>query len=136
MNDSVGLGIIVFGAPLLATALVSWLLHFFVALNAPPARRAAWTAGIAYVVVAILCVVIAPEAYWWEAPLAAIPAALIAFWWWRNDFARGWIDDADGVPDGVQLANSDWRVGLMFVGAILAIYALRVLLRLAEQGMF
>jgi hypothetical protein len=111
------------------------LLHYFVALTSPPTQRAAWTVGIAYLILAAICMVALPLEYWWAAPLAPVLGAPIAFWWWRNDFGRDWIDDSQGIPQGVELANDDWRVGLIFVGIIFALFALRFVIRLVEQGL-
>jgi len=124
-------GFIAIALPLLAIGLVSWLLHYFVALTEAPARRAAWTVGIAYVVVSFATDLAMPPEYWWSVPLAAIPGAIIAFWWWKDDFGRAWIDDAQGIPEGVELANEDWQIGLIFVGGIIVFFVLRFLIRLA-----
>jgi len=113
MSDALVVAFIAVGTPLLFVALVSWALHYFVALGSPPARRAAWTAGIAYAVIALAGVLMTPLEYWWAPPLAPIPAALIAFWWWRNDFRRDWIDDLQAVSDDVELATDDWRIYLL-----------------------
>ena len=43
-----------------------------------------------------------------------IPPALVAYWFWRREFRRAWVDDND-IPEGVSLANDDWKVGLAFV---------------------
>jgi hypothetical protein len=134
MRDALFIGLLLVGIPFVIIAFVSWLLHYFVALNAPPTRRAAWTVGIAYVVASAFWLFGGPEGDRWEGPFAAIPGALIAFWWWRDDFRRGWIDDSDGVPEGVELANTDWRIGLLGVGLLIAVAALKVFLRQASAG--
>jgi len=119
MRDVLVIGGFSIGVTLLVIAFVSWILHYFVALGSPPAKRAAWTSGIAYLVAAVFCAFAAPSDYWWAAPLAPVPAALIAFWWWRNDFRRDWIGDSHGAPEGVELATDDWRIGLLqLLGAI------------------
>jgi hypothetical protein len=134
MNDAVALSIIVFCMPLLAVALVSWVLHYFVALTSPPIKRAAWTVALAYVVAALFCTFSAPEEYAWAAPLATIPGALIAFWWWRSDFRRAWLDSANDLPEGVELANDDWRAGLILLAGLLGFAVFKVLFRLIERG--
>ena len=122
MRDALLIAAFSIGLTLFIIAIVSWLLHYFVALASPPAKRAALTSGIAYLAAALFCVFAAPSEYWWAAPLAPIPAALIAFWWWRNDFRRDWIDsDVQDVPEDVELASDDWRVGLLRLLALLTI---------------
>jgi hypothetical protein len=134
MNDAVALAIMVFGAPLGALAFVTWLLQYFVALKSPPTQRAAWTVGPAYMVAATLCAFGAPEGYWWAAPFASIPAALVVFWWWRRAFRRAWLNSADDLPQGTVLANDDWRAGLIFIGGTIAFLALGMLIRRVERG--
>ena len=130
MNDVVGVVVLAFGFPFVIIAFVRWLLHYFVMLKSPPARRAAWTVIPAFLVATVFSGAAAPD-YWWIGPLASVPLALIAFWWWRDDFRRDWFDDAEGLPDGVETANDDWRVGLMFVGLLGAIVIGRFLFKLA-----
>ena len=104
----------------------SWLLHYFVALRSPPTKRAAWIAGISYLVASAIWLLGGPEDYKWESPFAALPGALIVFWWWRVDFRRDWIDDAQGSTDGVELANTDWRVGILGVLGLIVAGAIKV----------
>jgi hypothetical protein len=136
MNEAMVVGFIVIAVPLVALALVTWLLHYFIALKSPPTQRAAWTVGIAYPIVLALCASAVPEEYWWEAPLAGVPGALLAFWWWRMDFREAWVDASKDVPEGVKLANDDWRIGLIFVAGLIGFLALRVVLRLIARGQF
>ncbi len=128
MADILRIGLIIIGMPLIGFALITWLLHYFVALRSTPLKRAAWIVGIAYLVLAAVCIVAVPLEYWWAAPLAPLPGALIAFWWWRNDFQRDWIDDAQGVPDEVELATDDWLIGLLqLLAAVTVVFGIAVL---------
>jgi len=129
MRDVVFIAFVFFGMPLLFVAVASWVLHYVVALSSPPARRAAWTAGMAYVLVAVASVFMTRMESWWIAPLAPIPAALLAFWFWRNDFRRDWIDEAEDAPDGVELATDDWRIGLLQLGAFIMVVLAAVTIR-------
>lgn len=115
------------GMPLVIIAFVSWFLHYFVALKSPPTVRAAWIVGIAYVVASAFWLFGGPVGERWEGPFAAIPGALLAFWFWRGDFRRDWIDDARGIPDGVEIANTDWRIGLIGIVGLLVVAAIKVL---------
>lgn len=127
MWDAVMLGVIFVGAPFIIIAIVSWVIHYFVALTSRPTERAAWTVGIAFVV-AVVAWLFSGEGAAWQAPLAALPGGLIAFWWWRDDFRRDWIDDAHGVPEGVELANTNWRIGLVGVVTFIALAGMKAML--------
>lgn len=134
MGEALLAAFIFVGIPFVIIAFTSWLLHYFIALKSPPAHRAAWTVGIAYLVASAVWLFGGPEGDRWEGPFAAIPGALIAFWWWRDDFRRDWIDDSQGIPEGVELANHDWRIGLLGVLVLIAIGALKVVIRRASTG--
>ena len=79
---------------LLIVAFVSFVAHYVVALNSPPVQRARWTAGIAYVAAALSLTLPAfssekeVEIIGWFGPILALPAGLIAYWFWRADFRR------------------------------------------------
>ena len=130
MNDTLSTAIILFIGPLTALIVVTWLLRFFVALKAPPRRRAAWTAGIGYIIVVGVCTYYIPGAYWWVPPLTAIPGTLIMFWWWQREFRNAWIEASDEGFEDVKLANDDWRVGLLLLGGLIVLLAIRVVIRL------
>ena len=134
MSDTLLLGIVLVAMPFLVVVFVSWILHYFVALNSPPTQRALWIVGISYLAAAGFWYFGGPDGDKWEGPLAAIPGALIAFWWWRDDFRRDWIDDSEGVPEGVELANSDWRIGLIGVAMLFALVAAKVMFRAASPS--
>jgi hypothetical protein len=129
MNDAVALAILVVGIPLMLFAVVTWFFHFFVALRAPPSRRAVWTVGVASLIVTPVCMSSAPPEYAIYAPAAVIPAGLIAFWAWRAVFRQGWVADGGGLPE-TELANEDWRIGLIIVTEIVVNRAFRALLEL------
>jgi hypothetical protein len=122
---------------LLIVAFVSWVLHYMVALGSPPIQRARRTAGLAYIVATIALTLPAfgsereIEVLDWLGPILALPAGLVAYWFWRNDFRRDWIDDSGSLPEGVELANDDWRVGLIFVVGVAVILAIKAAVRLA-----
>lgn len=127
MGEVLVVAFIFVAMPFVVIAFVSWLLHYFVALNSPPKERALWIVGIGYVVASVVWLFGGPEGDRWEGPFAAIPAAALLYWWWRRDFREAWIDDAHGVPDGVELANTDWRVGLLGVAGLFVVAAIKVL---------
>lgn len=134
MKDTVLITFAALAGPLAAIAPVTWILHFFVALRSTPTRRAAWTVVPSYVIVAVLLTFSIPAEDAWAVPLASIPAALIAFWFWRRDFREAWVISVDHLPEGTKLANDDWVAGLMFVAAILGLAVLRALLHLFLRG--
>lgn len=127
MDEGLLVVVLFVGIPLVIIAMLSWVLHYFVALNAPPQRRALWIAGISYTVASALWLFSGPEGMKWQGPFAALPGGLLAYWFWHNDFKRDWIDDAEGVPEGVELANTDWRIGLLGLLALLLVAAVKVI---------
>lgn len=120
--------------PLGVIAMASWLLHYFVALNLPPTQRAAWITGISYIIASALWLFGGPEGDRWEGPFAAIPGGLIVFWFWQSDFRRDWIDHTQGVPEGVELANTDWRIGLAGLVSLLVAAAIKMTLLRSAVG--
>lgn len=120
---------------LLINMPISFVLYRFVALNAPPERRAFWTIfpgyigaaasvgfGMSGLVNPILSVII------------PIPGALLCYWWLLHDLRKGWIDNPDDLPEGVTLANSDWRVGLAGVVALIIAATIKVMIRKSALG--
>ena len=134
MSDTLLATFLFLAMPLTFIIFISWLLHYFVALNSTPGRRAAWIVGISYVAASAFWLIGGPEGDRWEGPFAAIPGALLALWWWRADFRRDWIDESQGVPEGVELANTDWRIGLAAVLSLIAAAAFKVLFLRSAVG--
>jgi len=135
MADILSLGLIVVVVPLLMIAAISFGLHYFIALSAPPSRRAAWTVGIAYLATAAILIFGGIQEYAAYAPLAAVPGGLAVFWFWRRDFRRGWIEDAEALPDGVTIANDDWRLGLLQLLALMTLAIGAGLIRVLARGL-
>ena len=104
-------------------AFGSAILHYFVALNSPPSRRAFWTVAPAYLGVALMAGFgdgDAPFPFWvW--PIGAILPAAIAYWFWMNDFEKRWYDGIEDLPDDVPLANHDWKNGLLQLAALMVL---------------
>ena len=115
-------------------APITFALRYFVALRAPPTVRAAWTAGIAYLITTAFWLFGGPvgSANW--APLVALPGAAIAFLFWRSDFRRGWIEDVENMPQGVRLANDDWAAGLVRLLGLVATAAIAAFIRMYMKG--
>ena len=138
MSDDL-VGILAFaGVGLLATAMASQIFSYFIALNATPFLRAAWTAGLGYWVATAFVMFMLRYGYepgdpFWAGPSAAplycLPSGLLALLFWYGEFRRAWVSDADPVPRGTRLANSDWRVGLFTIVSTIAVAALAVLIR-------
>ncbi len=116
-------------AGLLIITMISLGLKFFVALRSPPTQRAAWTAGLSYILTTMVFVFGGVEGYEWAAPLVALPGALIVFWFWRKDFRRGWVDDPERLADGRTLQNDDWLTGLLQLLGLFAVAALAAYVR-------
>lgn len=121
MNGNILILVIALCGPLLPIAFISFALHYFVALKARPARRALWTAGLAYALTAIVLVAALPAGHAPFGLLAAIPAGLIAFLFWKNDFQRDWIESAEQLPEGAELLDDDWRIGLLRLAILMTI---------------
>jgi len=128
------IAVIGLGIPLVLMAFLTWILHYFVALKTRPSSRTAWTVGIAFLIVAALFMWGTPAGYeLWSVPLI-IPAALIAFWFWKTEFRRAWIEDADQLPDGVTLADDDWVSGLLRLALVIVVGLGIALIRWVMKG--
>ncbi len=144
MSDTAKIALMLAGTGVVSMYFVSAALGFFVALNARPARRAAWNVGIPYLLASAgttyLLAVTIPDSFGepspidpWLAPLLMAPGALIAFllrlWVYRST----WVESIDDLAEGESLANDDWRVGifqlLIFVGFLLALGIWRFLVK-------
>ena len=110
----------------LFVAVLSFAFHYIIALRDLPDRRAAWTAGAAYFVTTLTFLFSGPsEGMQYFAPLTALPGGLIAYWWWRAEFRKAWVDDPAELPDGINLANDDWRIGAALVVGVIVIAVLK-----------
>lgn len=132
MSDEVML-IVIFILPLTAMAVVTMALVWFVALNARPLPRAAWMAGLAYLIIAPVYFFVPLNGFQIAGGLlAAIPMALIIFWYWYGDFRSRWVDEA--AADGVKLENSNWKIGLGTLIAMIVVAGVKVYLRRRFRG--
>ena len=121
MNETVLLLVVAICGPLLLIAFISFVLHYFVALKSKPTRRALWTAGLAYVLTSLILLFGLPASQSFYGPLAAAPGGLIAFLFWKNDFQRDWIDSSEQIPEGVELLDDDWRIGLLRLAVLVTV---------------
>jgi len=132
MTETLVIVILSVVAPIAIIGVVSWLLHSVIALNSPPRIRAQWLAGVSYVVTSGFWFFGGTAGERWQGPLAAIPAGLLAFWFWHREFRHGWVEEGDTLPDGVKLANSDWKVGVVaLIGLVVAALIKTIVLRSA-----
>lgn len=126
-------GLLLAGIALAAMGLVSVALSFIVALRQPPARRAGWTAGAAYALVAFGGTFLHLFGAGKWTPLIAAPGALAVFYYWWLSLRYGWTADVVQTPEGPVRQKDDWREGLfclalaMAAGAAVAL--LHVLIR-------
>ena len=147
MNDVLLFAFFIAAGGFVATYILCLALNFVIALKAPPNRRATWTVGIASAVVSIAAVVSiilvsrdpsAPKAPFpidpLEVPLLLVPGTIIIFLLLRWGYRSAWIDEAEGLPEGVKLANDDWRRGAIALLVIVALLAARALFRLYMHG--
>ena len=87
-------------ASLLIIALVAAVLHFFVALNAPPRRRAFWTVAPAYALCVFFGTAPADSPFpIWVWPVGALVPAAIWYWFWLRDFEKRWYQNLEDLPD-------------------------------------
>lgn len=121
---------------LAVVAIASLVFSFFIALKSTPGRRAAWTAGLAYLAATLILAMMTSEetGIYAFAPLViALPGAMLAYWYWFATFRRAWVDDAGDLPAHVEAEDDDWRAGLMRLAlilvAVIAIGGTRLLLR-------
>jgi len=137
MPDAAGgwedaLAVAVFAAVMALTFMIvaAVVLSYFVALRSPPSQRAAWTAGIAYLLVALILIFGFLPGYELVSVLAAIPAALVVFLGCRLIFQRAWIDAADERADQDDIEDDDWKIGLFRLGAVVTVVVGIVALKL------
>ncbi len=98
-----------------------------IALKKRPDERAMWTASLAYLGAAMLFVFMGGELIpVWLAPIVPLPGALIIYFWLRNTYRKGWVED-DQIVEGMSIENDDWRVGIGVIIAALVAAAIKVL---------
>lgn len=121
-KDALLFGTAAFGAGFIGIWFVSNVLKFFVALKEPPARRASWIVGLGYLGISTIFVLsLDMDGYEYWAPLVCFPGAFLAYWFHYRQFKFAWIESADDLPDGIDLAVDDWRVGLVRLLALVVL---------------
>jgi hypothetical protein len=105
-------------------AILSYPLHRFIGLKSPPTARAAWTVGVSFVlttnvILAAIAAGLAPVERLLT-PIAAVPGALLTFWFWRTAFRRAWIDEDRPLRWHETIEEDDWLVVLVpFLASVL-----------------
>jgi hypothetical protein len=140
MNDTILFALLIAGAGFVITYVLGAVLNFFVALKSRPVRRAAWTIGIAYVVLsiatewAILVAKSDPGAPTGSfpvdpliVPLLIVPGALAVFMLRLWGYRATWVEDESELREGEKLANDDWRIGLGVLALVIAVLLARAL---------
>ena len=79
---------------------IAFGLSYFVALTARPSERAAWTSGVAFVIVTSIFLFGGVSFLAITAPLAALPGGMIAYWFCRRKFQKAWQEDSDVAKEG------------------------------------
>lgn len=116
-----------FGISFVFIAMIAWVCNWFLALKSRPPRRALLTAGIPYILVSTLFTIMDTGVLpFWLGPVVPLPAALIVYGWLRYEYGRSWIDDDLVTPD-IKIRNTDWRVGLAALAAVLVPAAIKVI---------
>lgn len=101
--------------------LMSSILIKFVALKKPPKERAMWTIGVSFTTYMVLLLTISPSEYVFPAIALSILPTLLIYIYFKRELIKLWYDDPSLIPDGVKIANDDWRVGLyLLVSAVIA----------------
>jgi hypothetical protein len=121
------------GICLLMIVFGSFILNFFVALKERPKRRAAWTVGIPFVVVALFATFSGPPIYQWIWPLSAFIGAVPVYLYYLRQYNFAWVESVDDLPEGVSLAEDDWRSGLVYLFVFMGVAALLVFIRYAVK---
>ncbi|NLR38533.1 hypothetical protein [Novosphingobium sp. ERW19] len=115
--------------------MASFVVVKFVGLQSPPIRRAVLTAASAYALCSGFLIFGGASEYAIWVPLVSIPAAIGVYHYWKAGFLRAWYDDPSQIPEGVGIANQDWRVGLYAVaGAAIILMVKKAPLIFAVQN--
>ncbi|MBX7533442.1 hypothetical protein K3165_10945 [Qipengyuania sp. 1XM1-15A] len=133
MPEWASIVLLVAGIGFIMIAIATAILHFFVGLRQPPAKRAALTVAVAYIIVASLLVLYGPTDYRLFAPAVPIPGAIVAYFFWWHDFRMKWIE-AEDVGDQA-IATDDWRAGIVRLLMVLTIGVGIVLYKALVTGM-
>ncbi|MFA6113119.1 MAG: hypothetical protein WC729_03985 [Sphingomonas sp.] len=147
-KDVLQIGAFFAGAALLLMLLATLAFSYFIVPQAAPTKRASWITGLAYFL-SVVGVTIAIDTTEGSPklsipadilfPVAALPAALFVFLYWRWTFRRAWIDD-DNIPEGVEINDDDWRTGLLRLAIVvlvaLGVGLVRFLIRGEARGLF
>lgn len=107
---------------------LSFPANMFIALKSPPTQRAMRVAGTLYVAVTVIFLFGGMPEYLLVSPLIPALGALIVFWFWRREYRKAWIEDAD-VDDTVTLENDDWKAGLIKLFGLLVTATIAAFIR-------
>ena len=107
----------------------SFVLKFFLALNAPPMRRTVWTVGLAYWIAVVAVWFGGMPEYELLATFAGLPSALLLGWLVYNEFRERWYDNDQNLPEGTTRSNTNWLIGLGAIVGMIALTSIKVMLR-------
>ena len=92
---------------------VAACLKYFVGLKSLPTARTNLVVGIPYLLLSTTGLIFVPFSdFGYLAPLAVAPGAILVYWFMYQEFKEKWIDDPGQLPEGVDVENEDWRVGM------------------------
>lgn len=97
----------------------------FVGLQSPPIRRAFLTALAGYALCVAALISMLPTEWTLLAPLLSLPATVITYLYWKPRFIRAWYEDPSLIPEGMAIANQDWRVGLYVLLAAVVVAVIK-----------
>lgn len=116
--------------------VISFVLTHFVALKQPPKERAMWTVGVSFAAYMALLLSSSPSEYILGAIALSILPTLLIYLHFKRGFLKLWYDDPSLIPDGVKIANDDWRVGLylLVAAAVVAFITKAPVIFAVQQG--
>lgn len=96
--------------------MVTWLCGLVIALKQGPGIRAFWTTLPGYVIIVGMSL---PDDNFpvWADFIMHAPAAIAIYFILLFSYRSAWIED-NAVPEGMALANADWRKGAIIVAML------------------
>ena len=109
---------------------ISFVSSKIIALKSLPDRRAFWTVIPGYVAVTgMVAAMLSELGNPFISPFATAPGGLLLYWWYRREFRNAWVDDTEGLPEGVTLQNDDWQIGVAGILILLVFGLLRLIFK-------
>ena len=116
--------------------VISYVFSYFVALKQPPKERALWTVGLRFAAYMAIILTSLPSDYVLAATVSSILPTLLIYLYYKYGFLKIWYDDPSMIPNGVKIANDDWRVGLylLIAAAVVVLIKKAPVIFAVQQG--